>query len=134
MCADGNQFSVLLGEGIPLATSLAVSLDDDLIALGCGSSVLIYRVYGALSQIYQVGTQIDSSAGSIRLQRLSFSTDSKRLLAATQVSTHTSDKQAIRFVVWERTGAQFQNIAQVDPVQLTMVRTPVFFSVILSLT
>jgi hypothetical protein len=124
MCAAGNQFSVLLGEGIPLATSLTVSLDDDLIALGCGSSILIYRVHGELSQIYQAGTQIDSSAGSIRLQRLGFSTDSKRLVAATQVSSQSSDNHMVRFMIWERNGAQFHNVVQVDPVQLTIVRIP----------
>jgi hypothetical protein len=129
MCAESNQYSTLLGEGKPLATSLAVSINDNLVALGCGNAILIYRVHGELSQIYQVGTQIDSSASSIRLQRLSFSTDSKRLVAATQVSSQTSDKQMVRFMIWERNGAQFKNAAQVDPVQLTTVRILISYSI-----
>lgn len=111
---------MLLGEGISLATSLTVSLRYDLIALGCGSSILIYHVHGGLSQISQLG--IDSSASSIRLQRLSFSTDSKRLVVATQVSSQISDRQTVRFMIWERNGDHFEDVAQVDPTQLTMVR------------
>jgi hypothetical protein len=123
VCADSKQHSVLLGEGIPLATSLAISPEKGYIALGCGSSIIIYRIKdGQLQKEYQVGTQIDSSAGSIRFQRLSFSPDSKKLIAATQVSSHSADRQTVYVKIWERFGAEFRNGPVVEDVPLTVVR------------
>jgi hypothetical protein len=123
VCVDGKQYSVLLGEGIPLATSLAISPEKGYIALGCGSSIIIYRIKdGQLRKEYQVGTQIDSSAGSIRFQRLNFSPDSKKLIAATQVSSHSADRQTVYVKIWERFGAEFRNGPVVEDVPLTVVR------------
>jgi hypothetical protein len=113
---------VLLGEGVPLALSIAISPDGKFVAVSCGSSVLIHRVQNnELLKDYQVGTQIDSSSGSIRLQRLSFSTDSKKLVCATQVASRSTDRQTVHVKVWERSGAEWRNGASVEPVSLTMV-------------
>jgi predicted DCC family thiol-disulfide oxidoreductase YuxK len=120
---DGRQHSALLGEGVPLATSIATSPDGTLVALGCGSSVLIYRIQnGELQKVYQVGTQIDSSSGSIRLQKLNFSTDSKKLVCATQVASHSTDRHTVHVKVWELYGEEWRNGVSVEPVPLTMVR------------
>jgi hypothetical protein len=130
VCADGKQQSILLGEGIPQAMSLVISPEKDLIAVGCGSSVLIYRLRdGELQKDYQVGTEIDSSKGSIRLQRLNFSSDSKKLMSATQVSSHLTDKQVVHIKIWERVGVEFRNGPPVEDVQLTVVRYQYSFKI-----
>jgi hypothetical protein len=119
---EGRQHSVLLGEGVPLALSIAISPDGKFVAVSCGSSVLIHRIQNSeLLKDYQVGTQIDSSSGSIRLQRLNFSTDSKKLVCATQVASRSTDRQTVHIKVWERSGAEWRNGASVEPVPLTMV-------------
>jgi hypothetical protein len=119
---DGTQHSLLLGEAVPLALAIAISPDGKFVAVGCGSSVRIHRIRaGELQVDYQVGTQIDSSAGSIRRQKLNFSTDSKKLVCATQVASRSTDRQTVHVKVWERSEAEWRNGASVEPVPLTMV-------------
>jgi hypothetical protein len=52
--------------------------------------------------------------------------DSKKLIAATQVSSHSADRHVVYVKIWERFGVEIRNGPLVEDVPLTVVRYHLF--------
>jgi len=78
-----------------------------------------------MNNILQLATRLEMAkkvpAAMVRTQRLNFSVDSKKLVAALQVS-QTPQRHAIYINVWECSGASVREEASLDPIPLTVVR------------
>jgi hypothetical protein len=118
---DGSQKSIVLDSPIAQVLGLAISADGTFIAVGCGAEVLLYRV---LNDNLELATRLEVAAKitttNVRNQRLSFSVDSKKLVAALQVS-QTPQRHAVYMKVWECSGADVREETSLDPIQLTVV-------------
>jgi hypothetical protein len=91
------------------------------VAVGCGTVILLYRVFNSsleLAQILDLTSTLHST--NVRYQRLSFSIDSKKLVAATQIS-QTPQKHAVYTNIWECSGSEIRKEESLDPVKLTVV-------------
>ena len=106
---------------MPPILALAVSPDGKNIALGCGTSAFVYKVSnGRLEPRLPLGTTAVSNSASIRIQRLNFSADSKRLICALQ-AMNESKKVVVHIKTWASAGAVFQEENPWDPVGLAEV-------------
>lgn len=124
---QGDVFQPLAGlhEATPAVLSMAVSQDGTLIALGCGEFTLVYKLLDQkLVGPWKLDPHIHAGPTGtrvVRLQKISFSVGSQRLISAVQVE-HSTQKHAVHVSVWTCFGSEFTLAAQLDPVYLTVVR------------
>ncbi|KAJ2891123.1 hypothetical protein MKZ38_000910 [Zalerion maritima] len=105
-------------------TSLAVSRDDSKIALGCGQVVHLYsRIHGRLSLEATLNCHSNAltyAPSNRRIQRVNFSMDSKKLIAATQESENPQ-KQPVFVCTWDCFGNKEANLdKELNPVHLSL--------------
>ncbi|KAF2402279.1 hypothetical protein EJ06DRAFT_331588 [Trichodelitschia bisporula] len=92
--------ATLLSKSGVLCTGLALSPDGTLIALGWGPTIQIYRFAdGALTLLTALPIHESHSGTVVRYQVLNFSSDSRRLLVATQ-EIHDTHKHAVYLRIW----------------------------------
>jgi hypothetical protein len=114
----------MLDDTVPHILAFATSPDGSFIALGCGNFVLLYRLDGHdLHGPWKLEPNIDLRDHPPRIQKLSFSVDSTKLLSAIQAE-YNGHKHAVYISIWKHLGAEAKLEAQIDPVYLTMVSTP----------
>ncbi|KAF2177155.1 hypothetical protein K469DRAFT_810043 [Zopfia rhizophila CBS 207.26] len=92
---------VLLEESTPVVLALALSPDGTTIALGCGDSTLVYRtVAGEVYKTWKLPRPNDLNRRAVRVHKLNFSVDSRRLISCIQVEgKDNSDKHAVPYGV-----------------------------------
>ncbi|ORY18409.1 hypothetical protein BCR34DRAFT_554164 [Clohesyomyces aquaticus] len=112
----------MLDESTPVVLTLALAPDGANIALGCGSFTLVYRVLNSeLRGPWKLSPPTDLGNRAVRVHKLNFSIDSKRLISSIQVEKN-SHKHAVYVAIWTCFGADLTLESQLDPVSLTVVR------------
>jgi len=120
----GHRAEVLVGDMSAVPSALAVSRDDSKIALACGSVVQLYSaMHGALyltASLPSHSTASEYPQESRRIQRLAFSVDSRKLVAATQEYMN-SYKRPVYVRIWDCFAKEARSEVELEPVWLSLV-------------
>ena len=125
--AAGRCLQHPLGDLRSVPSALAVARDDTRVALACGGAIQLFSV--AQGELRPVATLQAHSAAyeypedSRRIHRLGFSTDSKRLLAATQEYVN-SHRRPVTVRIWDCFGKDVSLNRELDPIWLGLVSCP----------
>ncbi|KAF2463997.1 uncharacterized protein BDR25DRAFT_346915 [Lindgomyces ingoldianus] len=117
---DKLQPALVIDEGTPVVLALALSPDGANIALGCGKYTLVYRKLNEeLRGPWKLSPSADIGSHAVRVHKVNFSVDSKRLISSMQVEKN-SHKHAVHVSIWTCFGSDIKLESQLDPVNLTV--------------
>ncbi|KAF2105986.1 hypothetical protein BDV96DRAFT_591658 [Lophiotrema nucula] len=111
---------VAIDNTTPAIHCMSLSHDGNTIALGCGHVILVYKLSTErVTGPWKLYPNVDLRSRVVRLQRVSFSPDSRKLVSAIQVE-HNTHKHAIFVSVWGSVDNEFRLEAQLEPVHVTV--------------
>jgi WD40 repeat protein len=117
---DDKKDVVKLGSSLSDISGLAISPDGTLVAVGCGSNIVFYVLKDSgFDKVHILGTGTRVSSNPILYQKVSFSTDSKRLCVASQV--RRSSKDHLFVTIWKWSGRDMERDQTINPLSLTVV-------------
>ena len=125
--AAGMRLEHSLGDMRAVPSALAVSRDDARVALASGGTIQMFSAgqgeLRLLATLQAHSAAYDYPEENKRIHRLSFSVDSKRLVAATQeyVNLH---KRPVTIRIWDCVGRDVSLNRELDPVWLSSVSHP----------